>query len=249
MFKGELDMFKTIKYGEHQSQIGDLYFPSEDCLGTICLLHGGFWKMPYDKSQLNEISNALSSIGYCVWNIEYRRTGEYERIWSDTFDDAVTSIQFLRTLKRTYPNINIDNVIVAGHSAGGHLALWLSTQEIGVPCSKFIGLAPILDLKVAFYENAGGDSVLRLIEGSPQEYPERYKKVSPIELINQARDQIILHGIEDEDVPIEWSRRYINVAKEHGRNFEISEIDKCGHMEFLEPQSIAFQKFIGCLSK
>lgn len=26
-------MFKTIKYGEHQSQIGDLYLPLEECLG------------------------------------------------------------------------------------------------------------------------------------------------------------------------------------------------------------------------
>ena len=155
-------------------------------------------------------------MGIAFGNIEYRRAGEPDRIWSDTFADALSSVQFLGSLKKIYPEINIDNVIMAGHSAGGHLALWLSTQEIGIKCQKFIGLAPIVDLRTAYYKNAGGDSVLSLIGGSPEEYPDRYKKASPIELLEQARDQIIVHGVKDNSVLVEWSRTYVEGSKETG---------------------------------
>lgn len=239
----------AIRYGEHPSQVGDIYLPEGDCKGIVCFFHGGLWKMPYDRFQANEIATKLTAMGYCVWNVEYRRVGEPKRTWNDTFQDAVSSIRYLNTLKDKYQNINLDNVIVAGHSAGGHLAIWLSTQEIGVKCTKFIGLAPILDLKMAYHENAGSGSISHLLEGSPEDYPERYKETSPIEMLGLTGNQIILHGIEDEAVPIEWSRNYVETAKEREKIVELIEIENCSHMDFIDSKSIAFQKFVECIER
>jgi acetyl esterase/lipase len=241
-------MTKTYKYGSHPSQIGDLYVPSGDCLGTVCLFHGGFWKMPYDRFQLNDIASVLVSKGYAVWNIEYRRTGTVESAWRDPFDDAIAAIRFLVHLKSENQNLNMDHIIVAGHSAGGHLALWLSSQQTGVACHRFIGMAPILDLKTAYKENAGGDSVFQLMHGTPLDYPERYHLSSPIERIERAENQIILHGILDEAVPIAWSRDYIKTAVAKGKAFDLIEIADCDHMAFVDPKSKAFQAFLNCLS-
>ena len=36
-------------------------------------------------------------------------------------------------------------------------------------------------------------------------------------------------------------------AKKQGKNVDLIEVENCGHMDFLEPRSIAFQKFVDCL--
>lgn len=36
----------TEQYGTDPHQTGDLYIPAQENKGTVCLFHGGFWKMP-----------------------------------------------------------------------------------------------------------------------------------------------------------------------------------------------------------
>ena len=43
------------------------------CVGfsaVVCLLHGGFWRMPYGREELRAIAEDLRARGYAVWNIE-----------------------------------------------------------------------------------------------------------------------------------------------------------------------------------
>jgi acetyl esterase/lipase len=37
---------RTSKYGEVESQVGDLYLPIRPTPPIVCLLHGGFWRLP-----------------------------------------------------------------------------------------------------------------------------------------------------------------------------------------------------------
>ncbi|HBF40188.1 MAG TPA: alpha/beta hydrolase, partial [Firmicutes bacterium] len=140
----------TERYGSNDSQVGDLYLPKGQSVGLVCLFHGGFWRMPYDRKQMSPISEDLATSGYGVWNIEYRRVDESDWNWKDTTSDAVLSINHVQELRKKYPSISKVEVVVAGHSAGGHLAILLSSEPLLVSPKRFIGLAPILDLEIAY---------------------------------------------------------------------------------------------------
>ena len=70
-----------------------------------------------------------------------------------------------------------------GHSAGGHLALWLAAQN-NLPLRGVVSLAGVCDLKA--YERLGNDcaaSLPGLLGGTSREVPERWAKTNPIELL------------------------------------------------------------------
>lgn len=233
------DMRITIKYGHETSQFGELYLPKTRCIGVVCLLHGGFWTMPYSLEQFYEIADELSDLGYCVWNIEYRRIGEKNRKWTDTFDDVINGINEITNIKNTHKQIDSNAIFVVGHSAGGHLAIWLNSQRLKINVQKFIGLSPILDLEIAYYGNSGNGAVEKLLDGKPDKFPERYLYGSPINLPTKNSPELIIHGKLDKDVPIKWSEMYYDKMKLTGK-VSLIELDYCGHMDFINPQSKAF---------
>lgn len=235
-----------INYGNSQSQFCELYLPEKACKGTVCLLHGGFWSMPYGLEQFDDVSQCLSQHGYCVWNIEYRRSGEVGYDWKHAFEDAVTAVNELIEVKKSVSQLDLDNVYVMGHSAGGHLAIWLNSQTLKVPIKKSIGLAPILDLNLAYIENAGNRAVEKLLMGSPTEFPERYDYGSPILQDNKNNSELIIHGVDDDYVPIEWSESYFESAIKQ-TYVDLIKLSNCGHMDFLDISSVAFQTILELL--
>lgn len=228
----------TIHYGKSASQFGHLYLPETSSRGIVCLLHGGFWKSAYGLDQFDGVAAALAGLNYCVWNIEYRRTGEPAYFWENPFTDVKNAINKLADIVKIHDSLNRIPVFVVGHSAGGHLALWLNSQELKADIQKFIALSPILDLETAFYENSGNGSVENLLQGSPNDFPERYQVTSPIRLSRKMKREEIIHGKLDEYIPADWSRRYHQHYPIHS---DLIEIENCGHMEFIDPDSPAFE--------
>ncbi len=233
-------MKTCIKYGKEKSQYGELYLHNSNCIGTVCLLHGGFWTMPYDLHQFDNIAIELLNMGFCVWNIEYRRIGEKNHKWRDVFDDTINAINELINIKNIYNQVNINNVFAVGHSAGGHLAIWLNSQDLKIDIKKFIGLSPILDLEIAYNENSGNGSVEKLLHGNPNEFPERYLFGSPIMLNTKNSSELIIHGKNDDYVPIKWSNLYHKKIKQLTDKSHLIELEACGHMDFIDPKSHAF---------
>jgi acetyl esterase/lipase len=230
----------NIKYGKEQFQYGELYIPYTNCIGTVCLLHGGFWTMPYSLDQFDGVAVELLKLGYCVWNIEYRRIGGIDYKWRDTFDDSINAVNELVNINSIYNQVNLSNVFVIGHSAGGHLAIWLNSQDLKINISKFIGLSPILDLENAFYKNSGNGSVEKLLHGKPDKFPERYLYSSPIKLCRKNSPELIIHGKMDEYIPIEWSELYYERVRQLTDKIHLIELDNCRHMDFIDPKSDAF---------
>ncbi|HEV2332315.1 MAG TPA: alpha/beta hydrolase, partial [Gammaproteobacteria bacterium] len=66
---------QTFRYGPAGSQLGDLHLPKAKSPPVICLLHGGFWRLPYARDQYTPIAEDLVRRGYAAWNLEYRRLG------------------------------------------------------------------------------------------------------------------------------------------------------------------------------
>lgn len=234
---------RHLNYGDDPSQIGDLYLPVSSARGTICLFHGGFWKMPYDLHQLDSVCQCLASEGFVVWNIEYRRTGVPHRQWTDPFEDAIAAVNYLIELKADVPQIDLDKLVFAGHSAGGHLALWLASypdflsQLLRVTPMHVMGLAPVLDLDACFAQRAGGDAVEKLLQGSPSRHPQRYAGTSPTRLLPCHIPLTIFHGDKDEALPVETARQYIQQTRRYHQQASLCEIKNGQHMDFVDIHS------------
>src|SRR5690625_2361022 len=118
-----------IDYGEFEYQYGKLYLPKSDGLiPLIILIHGGFWRAKFDLTHIDPLAEAIVKEGFAVWNIEYRRVGHEGGAWPGTLTDCARATDFVYELKNEYP-IDINSVIAMGHSAGGHLALWLGSRN------------------------------------------------------------------------------------------------------------------------
>ena len=120
---------RTASYGALPDQEGDLYLPAHSRAPVVCLLHGGFWRMPHGRDQMAAVAQDLVSRGYAVWNMEYRRLGVRTAGWPGTFDDVITGIDRLAQFVADGTDLDLDRVVVCGHSAGGHLALWAAAHR------------------------------------------------------------------------------------------------------------------------
>lgn len=107
---------RTIRYGSAPGQEGDLLLPSTSRPPVICLLHGGFWRMPYGRDQMTDVARDLAARGFAVWNLEYRRVGAPGGGWPGTLDDVGAGIAYLARL--VADGIDLDLGRVAASSSG-----------------------------------------------------------------------------------------------------------------------------------
>lgn len=239
---------RTERYGPLEGQEGDLYLPARSKPPVVCLLHGGFWRMPYGREQFHAVARDLSRRGFAVWNLGYRRLGTPTAGWPGTFDDVATGVEHLSQLVAHGADLDLGRVVVVGHSAGGLLALWSAGRQRAdrrspvprrVRISAVVGQAPVADLVRARDLALGGGVVEELLGGSPADRPDRYRAASPHLMLPLDVPQLLIHGTEDDAVPIDISREYARAARAAGDPVELMEITGAGHMEFLDPASAA----------
>ena len=238
---GDPQTVLASRYGPAVDQQGDLHVPVGPRPAVICLLHGGFWRMPYGRDQMDAVAHDLVTRGFAVWNLEYRRLGAPGGGWPGTLDDVAAGIDHLAQLRAEGADLDLDRVIVAGHSAGGHLALWAGGRAPSrrVRVRAVVGLAPIADLDRAYALRVGGEVVRDLLGGTPDEHRDRLRAASPMERLPLGVRQLILHGSDDAAVPIDLSRGYARAALAKGDQIELIELPGTGHMEYLDPSSEA----------
>lgn len=242
-------LFRTVPYGTDPSQVGDLYLPGALRPPVLCLLHGGFWRMPYGRDQMAPLAADLVARGYAVWNLEYRRTGGGGG-WPQTFLDVAAGIDHLAALAAEGPELDLGRVITLGHSAGGQLALWAAGRHRLPPeapgagprvrVAAAIGQAPAADLVAAHAYPASKEPVLALLGGPPSACPERYRAASPRALLPFGVPHLLVHGADDDLVPVAMSRDYATTAQEAGEAVAYAELPGTGHFEHLDPNGAAW---------
>lgn len=240
------------RYGPHPSQFARLSLPaSEPPHRVVILLHGGFWHRPWGLELMFDVAGDLLERGMAVWNMEYRRVGEPGGGWPGTFDDVLAGFDALAGLPEAAA-LDLSSIGAAGHSAGGHLALWLAGERgpsAGRPAvlTGVAGLAAVPDLRYAWESGTGDDAVEALLGGPPHLVPERYRFASPAERLPIGVPQLLVHGERDRVVPPGLSRRYVAEAKASGDQAELQVFSKTGHMDVINPAGPSWQFAAGWL--
>lgn len=219
-----------LVYGAEPKQFGDLRLPAGDGPWPLAVvLHGGAWKATYNLIHMGHMCVALAEAGVATWNAEYRSVGDVGGGWPGTGDDVARAVEFVEELFVGCP-LDRERVVLVGHSAGGHLALWAAKRaELPV-----VALAPVSDLRESA-ERVGADgAVARFVGGMPDEVPERYAEASPRELLPFRVRQLLVHGTEDDEVPYTMSEGYVAAA---GGETGLLTLEGARHFEPIDPQA------------
>lgn len=238
-----------IAYGDDPSQFGDLRLPAtgKPPHPVAIVVHGGFWRARYGIGEIEKIAVALPERGIASWSIEYRRVGHAGGGWPGTLKDASRAADYLLTLGRAHP-LDLMRVVSIGHSAGGHLALWLAGRQRLKKPNEFVSgesvairgvvsLAGVCDLRMMAEVQREDNPTAALLGGSPAEVPERYAQASPAEMLPLAVPQILLHGDLDDCVPVEIGRDYAQRAAAAGDRIHYVEFPGTGHFELVDPKT------------
>jgi len=237
-----------LHYGQDALQFGDLRMPAGAGPHPVAIvIHGGFWRAKYGLPYAGHMAAALTAAGIATWNVEYRRIGNPGGGWPGTFLDAASGADYARELARKYP-LNLEKVISIGHSAGGHLAVWLAGRRRisqgdtlatadPIKLRGAISLAGLVDLRRAWELKLGDNAVDVLMGGPPAKLAERYRTASPIEMAPLGIKVRLVHGTEDSIVPIEISNGYQKAASRVGDDARLVVLGGADHFAVVDPRS------------
>jgi acetyl esterase/lipase len=241
-----------VVYGDDSSQFGELRIPAGSGPHPVAILiHGGCFKAAYASTRdLAPMADALKELGIATWSIEYRRLGQPGGGWPGTYLDVGRAVDHLRTLAG--PNaLDLRRVVIVGHSAGGHLAMWAAARARvprnsslfvadPLPVRGVVNLAGPLDLtaNIPGYEGLCRDTVITtLLGGTPAIVPERYAQASPIKPPPLGIPQVLVMGEHEDFVPRSLAEAYVRAAAQAGDSLRLVIIPGAGHFEIASPRS------------
>jgi len=243
---------RRIKYGADTSEYGELRVPSGAGPHPVAvLIHGGCFKAAYATTRdLSAMADALKSQGVATWNVEYRRVGQPGGGWPGTYLDAGNAVDYLRAIAGEY-NLDLNRVVVVGHSAGGNLAMWTAGRSRLPPESPLrmpdplhvrgvVNLAGPMDLtaNIPGYQALCRDSVITsLMGGTPATVPDRYAQASAMKLLPLGVPQVVIIGEHEDFVPRPIAESYISVALRSGDQARLIVIPGVGHFEIASPRA------------
>ena len=236
------------QYGPGVRQLGEWWVPPERFTGrrpTVVLVHGGYWRPSYDRHLEDAVAADLAGTGLLVWNLEYAAS---DAPWPATLTDVAAGYDHLLH-GRFADRVDPARVAVVGHSAGGHLALWLGSRgrlPAGAPGAGphrppalVVPQAPVASLARGSAEALGGGAVDALLGGTPATVPQRYAEADPVALLPTGVPSVLVHGAGDSTVPLTQSTQYEAAARAAGDRCRLVEVPG-DHFAHLDPGSAAW---------
>lgn len=225
----------------------DLYTPALVTKGKIPLLiwvHGGAWKRGTKNDIPSKNPLLLESVlskNYALAAIDYRLSGE--ATYPAAVVDINDAINYLYDNAGKY-NIDVENIVMMGRSAGGHLAGLMGVtngqQGAGIYAKpkykvkavvSFFGPTDLLALGVKRGKKVSLKApVSRFLGGSPTDIPDMAKQASTIHYVDKNTPPFIqFHGTLDKQVPVGQSVSLKQELDKHGVKNQLFIEEGVGH--------------------
>jgi acetyl esterase/lipase len=237
----------TLAYGEAALQVVDLWLPDGPGPHPVVLMvHGGCWQTEIaDRRIMSWIADDLTRHGIAVWNIDYRGVDRAGGGYPGTFQDAAAAADALRQHAARY-HLDLSHIVAVGHSAGGHLALWLAgrprlpqdsplRRADPLPIAAVISLGGLPDLEeAARSENGCGNAVIGQLTGG------HFADTSVPRLAPLGVPQVLINGMQDRIIPTAYAEGYAAPMRAAGDDVRVRMIDRTGHVELIAPETAAW---------
>ncbi|MFT5123086.1 MAG: acetyl esterase/lipase [Verrucomicrobiales bacterium] len=224
---------RDIEYariGERSLKL-DLYLPEAGRAPLLVWVHGGAWRSGSKESMpLTPFVDA----GYAVASLDYRLTPEAP--FPANVHDIKAAIRFLRAEQDTYA-YDARNVVIAGASAGGHLAALVGTtnghQVLEGSVGQHLDQSSDVQAIVSYFGAANLTTILQqstphglkvrvpalelLLGGQPDALPDFARLASPVFHVDKNDPPLfLLHGDQDPQMPINQSHELHGAYEQPG---------------------------------
>lgn len=239
--------FMDISYGPEKNQTLDLALPIDDReeTGLLLFLHGGGWITGDKNFSFDKFGLLKENTDYAVASINYRFAELGKTDIYDIVNDITSALSHIKSLAAGY-SVNINKVVLYGHSAGGHLSLLYAYRYKDIsPITPqgVIVTAPAADLALDdFYKsNKLGDENYMCelmskacgVEFTPEtraDYTDLLYELSPISYVTEdCVPTVIIHGKKDMITPFQGSESLCELLSFCSVDHELIAMENSGH--------------------
>lgn len=222
----------VVRWGEGPDDVADVRY-GDPARPLVVLIHGGFWRPAYDRVHVRATTEALAREGWTTAAPEYRRTpGDPDA----TTSDVGVALAALPSLLADHHD---GRVVVLGHSAGGHLALWAASAAPAPGLVLTVPLGAVASLALAEADDLGAGAVGAFLGAAAADRPD----LDPVLLPTPFSQVTLVHGAEDGIVPPNQASAY---AAAHPRA-RVVEVAGCGHFGVIDPEADAWHAVVGAV--
>ncbi len=202
----------------------DVYRPESnaDDRPALVYVHGGGWLFGDKREQGIPLCNHMASLGWVCFNVNYRLSPH--ATFPDHLIDLKTAVAWIREHAHEY-GADPDFIVVAGGSAGGHLASLLALtpnepeyqpgfEEADTRVQGCVSYYGVYDFTNQYevWPHESFQPVLErhVMKASYSEDPGAFEKASPIHRLG--RDDppfMVVHGDRDTLVPVDEARVFV----------------------------------------
>ncbi|SFS03725.1 alpha/beta hydrolase [Sphingomonas jatrophae] len=253
---------ERIAYGADPLQFGELWLPAKGVARrrAVVMIHGGCWRSDVaDRTIMDWAAADLAVRGHPVWNIEYRGIDRPGGGYPGTFRDVAAAADAWPGIA-TKHRLAADAPVVLGHSAGGHLALWLAARgrlprgsvlaaarPLKVAGAVSLGGLPDLQAARDLPGNDCGASAVPLLIGRGRADP--LADTSVPRLMPLGVPQMLVNGGEDRIAPPAMARDYAAAARKAGDRVQVIEVPAQGHVEEIAPGTPAWAAALAAVER
>ncbi|MBU0825542.1 MAG: alpha/beta hydrolase [Alphaproteobacteria bacterium] len=240
----------TVRYGEDALQVVDVWVPQgRGPHPAVIMIHGGCWQTTVaERDIMNWIADDLRTHGIGVWNIEYRGVDRGGGM-PGTYEDVARAADLFLAEGGKHGLNTGGTQIAIGHSAGGHLALWLARRPALAADDALRGADPIrIDLAISqgglpdlragaasVGHACGADAPAAMARGD-------YARTSPPEMPLGSAREIQFNNDRDHVTPPTTGAAYSAAMARRGVDVPMEVTPGEGHVELIAPDSVSWGK-------